>query len=168
MGAGAHLRGQHLVFHLEDRTYCIPTACVEEIVPMAALTAVPCAPTFLAGFLDVAGRLVAVISLRRLMGMPDREPELYTPIVLLKAYGLTIALEVDGVSQIVEIGVEDLIPVSEGCSTNDCATAVARLDGTPVVVLSPERLLLHEERQRVAELAAFVRERVADVETVNV
>lgn len=167
MGAGALLRERYLVFHLEDRTYCVSTASVEEIVPMAELTRVPSAPAFLLGFLDVGGQLVAVISLRRLMGLTEREPELYTPLVILKTSSQPIALEVDRVTRIVELGEDELIPLSEGCSLNHCATAVARLDGVPVVVLSPERLVLHEEQRRVAELDTLARTRLAENEMVS-
>ena len=161
------LRGRYLIFHLEDRAYAIPTGRVEEIVPMAELLAVPGAPAFLAGFLDVGGQLVTVISLRRLLGMPDRERELYTPLVILKASLQQIALEIDGVSQIVDICDDELVSVNEGCSLNDCASAVARLDGQSVVLLSPERLLLEQERRRVAELAELARQRLAEVEAAT-
>ena len=169
MGADSisQLRGRCLVFHLADRAYAVPTGCVEEIVSMAELCPVPGAPTFLSGFLDVGGQLVAVISLRRLLGMPDRERELYTPLVILKASPQQIALEIDGVSRIVDIDDDELIPVTEGCSLSDCASAVARLDGQAVVLLSPERLLLEQEQRRVAELAELVRQRLAEVEAVT-
>jgi len=161
------LRGRYLIFHLADRAYAVPTRCVEEIVPMAELCPVPGAPAFLSGFLDLGGQLVAVISLRRLLGMPDRERELYTPLVILKASPEQIALEIDGVSRIVDVGGDDLIPVTEGCSLNNCASAVVRLDGQVVVLLSPERLLLEQERRRVAELAELARQRLAEVEAVT-
>ena len=161
------VRGRYLIFHLADRTYAVPTGCVEEIVPMAELFPVPGAPSFLAGFLDVGGQLVAVISLRRLLGMPDRAPELYTPVVILKTTPQPVALEVDGVSRIVDIGGDDVVPVTESCSLNDCASAVVHLDGQAVVLLSPERILLEQEQRRVAELAELARQRLAEVEGVT-
>jgi purine-binding chemotaxis protein CheW len=118
------LRGRYLIFHLADRAYAVPTRCIEEIVPMAELSQVPGAPDFLAGFLDVGGQLVAVISLRRLLGMPDRVRELYTPLVILKASPQQIALEIDGVSQIVDIGDDELIP--DSTRDRDCSPSVCR------------------------------------------
>lgn len=161
------MRGRCLIFHLEDRIYGIPIKCVEEIVPMAELSTVPGAPAFLAGFLDVGGQLVAVISLRRLLGMPDRERELYTPLVILKALPQQVALEIDGVSRIVDIDVEEAVPIAEKYSLNDCATAVIRLDEQAVLLLSPERILLEQELRRVTELAELTRQRLAVVETVT-
>ena len=161
------MRGRYLIFQLADRTYAVPIQCVEEIVPIAELFPVPGAPEFLAGFLDVGGQLVAAISLRRLLGLPDHERELYTPLVILKSTRQRIALEIDSVSRIAEIAPEDVIPVTDGCSINDCAAAVARLDGQAVVLLSPERILLEQEAKRVAELAELTRQRLTELESAT-
>jgi purine-binding chemotaxis protein CheW len=139
---------------------------VEEIVPTAELFPVPGAPAFLAGFLDVGGQCVAVISLRRLLGMPDCEADLYTPLLILKGLPQRLALAVDGVTRIADIGGDELIPAIDGCSLNDCASAFARLDGEAVVLLSPERILLEQEQKRVAQLAELAQQRLAEVETV--
>jgi purine-binding chemotaxis protein CheW len=160
-------RGRYLIFHHLDRTYAVPTRCVEEIVPMAELFSVPGNPSFLAGFLDVGGQPVAVISMRRLLGMPQRERELYTPLVILKALPQQVALEVDGVTRIVEVADDDWMPVADECSLNNFASAIARLEGQTVVLLSLECLLLEQEQRRVIELAELARQRIAESELVT-
>jgi purine-binding chemotaxis protein CheW len=166
MGADASncLRGRYLVFHLADRAYAVPVAAVEEIVPMAELAEVPGGPSFLAGFLNVGAKPIAVISLRRLFQLPVVERELFTPIVILKSARHPIALEVDAVKEIADIKDEDAVALGEGCVVNGFAVAAARLDGTTVLLLSPDRLLLEEERRRLAELADIARDRLAAVE----
>ena len=169
MGADAafSLRGRYLVFHLADQTYAVPVAAVEEIVPMAELALVACGPSFLAGFLDVGGELIAVISLRRLFKLADKSRELYTPIVILKSAPQRVALEVDAVREIADIADEDAVVLGDGCVLNDFALAAVRREGTTVLLLSPERLLLEEEQRRIAELADMARDRRAAVETVT-
>jgi len=156
-----------LLFRLAEQTYALPGECVEEIVPMAELSSAPGAPSFLSGFLEVAGRLVAVISLRRLWKLPDRARELYTPIVILKSSPRAWAIEVDAVTQIVEMHGHDLVPIADGCSLNDCAVAIARVEGSSVVLLSPDRILLEQEQKGVAELSELVRQRLAEMELVT-
>src|SRR5215207_5153634 len=128
--------GRCLVFQLSDRTYAIPIGCVEEIVPMAELALLPGSPTFISGFLNVGGQCLAVISMRRLMGLPDCERQLYSPLVILTLRQQRIALEVDNVSHIVDVADSELIPLSDGCSVNDCAMAIANIGGSSVVVLA--------------------------------
>jgi purine-binding chemotaxis protein CheW len=157
----------YLIFQLTDRAYAVPTSCVEEIVPMAELSSVPGDPPFLRGFLNLGGEVIAVISMRRLLGMPDREPELYTPLVILKATPQKLALEIDRVTRITNIDDNDLIPLAEGVSLNDCGSAVARLDDQTIVLLSPERILLEQEARRAAHLATIARQRLAEIEELT-
>jgi purine-binding chemotaxis protein CheW len=147
--------------------YALPVAAVREIVPMAELARVAGGPSFLAGFLDIGGDLIAVVSLRRLFKLPDKSRELYTPIVILKAVPQRVALEVDAVQEIADITDEDAAVLGDGCVLNDFALAAVRREGRTVLLLSPERLLLEEERRRVAELADMARDRRAAVETVT-
>jgi purine-binding chemotaxis protein CheW len=161
------VRGKYLIFHLADRTYAVPINCVEEIVPIAELSSVPGAPSFLAGFLDIGGQLTAVLSLRRLLGMPDHASGLYTPLVILKGDAPKIALEIDEISRIAAIEEEMLVPITGGCCLNDCATAVARLNGEAIVLLSAERILLEQEQRRIAELTDLARHRLAEVDAVK-
>lgn len=154
-----------LVFGLSDRVYAIPTTCVAEVVPMAELAQVPGSPDFLSGFLNVAGQLIAVVSLRRLFGLPDRERHLYSPLVILKSTPDRIALEVDTGLRIAEIARDDLMPLTEASSVNNCATAIARVDGLSVVLLSVDQLLLEQEQKRVAELALLAGQRLDQMES---
>jgi purine-binding chemotaxis protein CheW len=158
--------GRYLIFQLLDRTYAVPTRFVEEIIPMAELFFVPGSPAFIAGFLNLGGQPIAVISMRCLLGMPDLERELYTPLVILKALPYQLALEVDDVTRVVEIMGDDWMPLADECSLNNCASAIARLDDQAVVLLSPERILLEQERRRVIELAELARQRLVEIETV--
>jgi purine-binding chemotaxis protein CheW len=169
MGADAScsLRGRYLLFHLADQTCAIPVAAVEEIVPMAELAQLAGGPSFLAGYLNVGGDLIAVISLRRLFKLAGKARELYTPIVILKSTPQRLALEVDAVREIADVADEDAVVLGDGCVLNDFALAAVRREGNTVLLLSPERLLLEEERQRVAELADMARDRRAAVEAVT-
>ena len=156
-----------LVFGLSDRAYAIPISYVAEIAPMAELSQVPGSPNFLSGFLNVAGQLIGVVSLRRLFGLPDRERHLYSPLVLLKTLPQPIALEVDTGLQIARIRSDEMMPLDEASSVNNCATAVVRIDGSSVVVLSVDQLLLEQERKRVAELAHLAGQRLDHMDLVT-
>lgn len=160
-------RRRYLIFHLSNRGYALPINQVEEIVPMTELFPVPGSPSFLAGFLDVGGQPIAVISLRCLLGMPQREPELYTPLLILKALPQQFVLEVDNVSQVVDLSGSDWIAIEDEYSLNDCAIGIVRLEGEAIVLLSLERLLLEQEQIRVAQLTELARQRIAELEAAT-
>ena len=156
-----------LIFTLADRTYAIPATCVAEIVPMAELSTVPGSPSFLSGFLNIAGRLTAVVSLRQLFGMPGCQPRRYSPLVILQTESQPIALEVDAGLRIAEYSTADLIPLSDTSSLNSCATALIHIEGISAVLLSVDHLLLEQEQKRLAELAQLRRQRLDQLEAAT-
>jgi purine-binding chemotaxis protein CheW len=155
--------GKYVVVQVADHAYALPIASVREIVLRAELSEPPAAPSLLAGFLDVGGQLIGVVSLRRLWSLGERTPELYTPLVILKAPSARVALEVDAVERIVDVEPGDILPVDDGSSFNDCAAAIARIGGATVVLLSPERLLAEQENARIAELAQIEQRRLNEL-----
>jgi purine-binding chemotaxis protein CheW len=159
--------GRHVVFRCGEQSYALPIERVEEILPLAEVAHVPNAPSFLNGFLDIGGEPVAVISLSGLLGIERREPELYTPLILLKSASPRIAMEVDEVLQIVELDEQDLRPIIEDCSFNDCAASSVRVDDKTLLVLSPQKLLLEEEQKRIAELTAMELRRLEALNTLG-
>ncbi|HEX5472765.1 MAG TPA: chemotaxis protein CheW [Lacipirellulaceae bacterium] len=168
MGAGipSPSRGRYLIFHLAERAYAISIRDVTEVLAAAELTAVPGSPAFISGFLSVGKQLIAVVSLRRLFGMPDRERELFSPMILVRASDRPLALEVDSVFRIAEVEDAELVAVDDGSSLNNAALSVIRIDGNKVVLLSASRLLLEQERRRVAEMTELARQRCAEAEGV--
>ncbi len=141
-----------LVFSLGEQAYGIPVADLQEVVPMAELSRPPGLPGVLAGFLNLAGRAVAVVRLDRLFGLPDRAPELYTPLLILRNPDCPLALLVEKVSRIVAVPPTALLPVPTNQAFNDAVEGMLPLDGRVVLVLSAERLLLEKEQQCLAEL----------------
>jgi len=164
----SHLDRRYLVFRLNDQAYVLPTPAVEEIVSMAELTRPPCAPSLLAGFLNFGGDPVAVIDLRHLFELPPCEPDLYTPLIVLKCEAPRIALQVDAVSQIIGESDGKMMPLGDRCCLNDTATATLEVEGKKALLLSPERLLIDAERQRLTQLQQLERQRLATLqETVS-
>jgi purine-binding chemotaxis protein CheW len=159
--------GRHVLIRVAEQTYALPIEAVEEVLAWAALTDLPNAPFFMAGVLDVAGQSVSVLSLNRLFGLPRNDPGPYTPLVLLRTSSPRLALEVDEVIRIVDLPASESTPISDDLSLNGCATASARVDDRTVLVLSPQKLLLDQERQRLAALTHMERQRLEALETAT-
>lgn len=104
-----------------------------------------------------------MIQLRRLFHQEERDPQRYTPLVLVSAGGVMIALEGDAVEEVVEMNGISLQPLDKDHSANDCAEGMFFWNGREVVLLSCERLLLAQERERVHALQAVAQERLAEL-----
>jgi len=59
-------------FALAEERYAVDMAHVSEIQPLEHLTPVPCTPPIFRGIINVRGRLVAVIDVKRFFDLPDK------------------------------------------------------------------------------------------------
>lgn len=131
---------------------------------MAALLRPPGLPPLLEGFLNRGGAAVPVIHLGRLFGLPGEAPGLYTPLLLVSGRPGPLALLVDEVTDILSLDQSALLPVRESQVFNNCVEAEIELGNRTLHLLSPDRLLLEEERRRLAELQEAAQERLQALE----
>ncbi|MDC0663416.1 chemotaxis protein CheW [Marinobacter sp. SS21] len=68
MEAGSTLDLQ--LFELSQETYGIETRYVDEVVPLRQLASIPCTPDHILGIVNVRGRMVSVLDLRRFFELP--------------------------------------------------------------------------------------------------
>ena len=127
-----------ILLRLEGQTYALPLGCVVEVVRMAALAPVPDAPPHVLGLLDLRGRVVPVLDLRRRLGLAPAEPGLSTPICVVEAGGRCFGLVADAVTDVRPL----TGPVEQfgGAPEDGPVAGVAHVDGRLVSVLDPARL----------------------------
>jgi len=59
-------------FALAHERYAIETACVREVHTLQDLTSLPCTPDFVAGIVNVRGRILPVIDIRKFFDLPEK------------------------------------------------------------------------------------------------
>ncbi len=105
-----------------------------------------------------------MIHLGRLFGQAVLPGRLYTPLLILRNRDLPIALVVDRVVGLSTISADSLVRLGEGASLNDCAEGVFIQEKRAIVMLSPDRIMLDQERLCLAELLAAEQARLAALE----
>ena len=78
-----HAAAQYLTLGLDRETFGIPIAHVQEILDHRPVSALPQAPDFLLGMIDVRGRSYPVVDLRAKLGLAPAAPTPATRIILL-------------------------------------------------------------------------------------
>jgi len=73
-----------MVFHIGRERYALPLASVLRVLPVARLKALPGAPHFVPGLLDLHGEAIPVIDLSRLAGTPPDAVRYDTRILLVE------------------------------------------------------------------------------------
>jgi purine-binding chemotaxis protein CheW len=97
-----------VVFELGGRLYGLPAADVRELVRAVAVVPLPRAPAVVKGVIDLRGRVVPVLDVRRRFGLPAREVDPADHFVVARAGERLLALHVDRATDLVEVGAADL------------------------------------------------------------
>lgn len=103
----AKLAGKYLTFNLADETYGANILAIREIIGIQHITRVPECPPYLKGVINLRGQVIAVMDLRLLFGLPEKEYDDEVSIVIVEVDGASIGMIVDRVQE-----VEDLAPGS--------------------------------------------------------
>ncbi len=124
-----------VLFRLGDVDYALPLDRVVEILRMVAITPVPESPRAVAGVIDLRGRVIPVLDLRRRLGMADRPYDLRTPILVAEHDGRVVGLVADEVVQMLPVPAEEIDGPETLGRPAPAVEAVARPGGRLVLVL---------------------------------
>jgi purine-binding chemotaxis protein CheW len=101
--------------------------------------------------MNLRGKVIPIISLRKRLGLEDRDHAEQTRIVVLEAGGMLIGFIVDSVSEVLRIPVSLVTPVPRiGSVEREFVSGIGKLDDRLVLLLDVDRIALGAE----AELAA--------------
>ncbi|AWB21923.1 chemotaxis protein CheW [Methylobacterium currus] len=154
----------YLLVDIAGTDCALPRRAVREILPLPRLWRPPGAPGALAGFLNLAGSAVPVLDLAVLFGLGrpvTAKAALYRHLVLLHG-DAPLALLVDRVADVVRVEPAHVRPVGDAATLNGCVAAEIRLGETLVHGLAIDRILLAEERERLAAQTRDAQARLAE------
>lgn len=89
-----------LVFKLNDQLFAINLSYVERVIWAVEITPIPNAPPQVAGAINLYGKVIQVINLRKALSFQEREIELSDQMVICNFANQTLALWVDSVEGI--------------------------------------------------------------------
>ena len=105
---------QFIIFRLGHQDYGIPIAAVGEIArPPEQLTRLPKAPAFIDGVMNLRGRVVPIVDLRRRFDLGTTEQVGSRRILMLEIGGVIAGFLVDSVSEILKVKTDAICPAPE-------------------------------------------------------
>jgi purine-binding chemotaxis protein CheW len=137
-------RELHIVgFQVGRETYGVPIVSVHEIVRVPEITAVPDAPEYMEGVINLRGKIVSVIDLRKRLGEKQVAPSRRNRILVVEHKGRLCGLIVDSASEVLKLPAAEIEPSSavfHGGGLN-CVTGLAKYRGRLIVLLDMAGLL---------------------------
>ncbi len=137
---------QIVVFELGDERYGLDIAAVYEIIRHQPITAVPQAPVYVKGVINLRGRIIPVVDLRDRFGMVQGELTKASRIVVAEASGTRVGLVVDGVSEVLMVPTDSIEPTPEVAAGVDASyqKGIAKLGDRLIILLELDGLFSGE------------------------
>ena len=111
--------GEFLTFRLGEEEYGIDILRVQEIRSYEQPTRIANAPSFIKGVVNLRGVIVPIIDLRLKLGCGSAEYNGFTVVIVLNVRGRVVGAVVDSVSDVLELGKEQIKPAPELSSNID-------------------------------------------------
>ena len=137
-------RELHIVgFQIGRETYGVPITSLHEIVRVPEITAVPDAPDYLEGVINLRGKIVSVMDLRKRFGIKQVALKKGNRILVVEHSGRLAGLIVDSASEVVKIPSEDVEapPAAFQEGGLNCVTGLGKVRGRLIVLLDMSKLL---------------------------
>jgi purine-binding chemotaxis protein CheW len=137
-------RELHIVgFQVGRETYGVPITSLHEIVRVPEITAVPDAPDYLEGVINLRGKIVSVMDLRKRFGDKEAKLKKHNRILVVEHAGKLAGLIVDSASEVLKIASEDVEapPAVFQEGGLNCVTGLGKVGGRLIVLLDMTKLL---------------------------
>jgi purine-binding chemotaxis protein CheW len=103
---------QLVVFQLGAELYGVEISRVHEIIRLQEVTRVPHSPPFVEGVINLRGKVISVINLRRRFGLPTADDTRAGRIVVVDINDQVVGMVVDGVSEVLRVNTATIEPPS--------------------------------------------------------
>jgi len=151
---GPHELMQLVSFHVGSEEFGLEILRVQEIIRIRPLTRVPNSAAFVEGVINLRGKVLPIIALRRCFGLEDRRHDQQTRIVVVEVNGNVLGFIVDSVSEVLRIPVETIEPPPRlGRVERQYVSGVGKLDDRLLILLDLDRLMSDAEKAMVEAVA---------------
>ncbi|MDR3459530.1 MAG: chemotaxis protein CheW [Verrucomicrobiae bacterium] len=143
-----NLAGKYLTFTLQGESYGIEVLKVREIIRHVVITAVPQMPAYIRGVINLRGKIIPVMDLRRRFDFQnitdtDQTCTVVVQVTLPDGKNTPMGLEVDGVEEVINLNAADIeeTPDFGGQIAIDYILGMAKVKGVVKVLLDIDRVV---------------------------
>lgn len=145
---------QLVTFSIGEEEFGVNILKVQEIIRTMEITKVPRAPAFVEGVINLRGKVIPIIDLRRRFGLTSKQEDKDTRIIVIEINSIIVGFVVDAVSEVLRIPastVEPPPPVVAGVES-DYINGVGKLKERLLIMLDLDRLLSTEDMEMLSAL----------------
>lgn len=147
---------QLVSFVVENEEFGVDILKVQEIIRTVEITRVPKSPSFVEGVINLRGKIVPVIDLRRRFGIEKRVHDGDTRIIVVELPDKVVGFLVDKVKEVIRVEKSVIEPPPELTMNINAnyITGVAKLQDRLLILLDLDKVLSTEEQEHLTEIGA--------------
>lgn len=134
---------QLVTFTLGDEEYCVDVLKVREIIRIPGVTRVPNTQFYVEGVINLRGKVIPVLTLRRRFGLEDQPHDGRSRIIVMELDGELVGFLVDAVSEVIRVFPDEIQPPPSVAASGDqqeCMAGVIQRDERLIIVLDLEKI----------------------------
>ena len=145
-------------FRIGRETFGLPISIVREIVRVPEITSVPNAPDYIEGVINLRGRIIPVVDLRKRFGDKTFERDKKNRIVVVELQSRAIGLIVNSASEVLRIRPSEIDEPHNVFKEGELnyITGIGKLNGRLVILLDLNKILERGELNHLEEVADSV------------
>ncbi|MFH1344247.1 MAG: chemotaxis protein CheW [Pseudomonadota bacterium] len=136
---------EYAILYFDELRVALPLSFVERVVRAVYLTPLPGAPEIVLGVVNLAGRIIPAINMRRRFRLPEREIALTDQLVIAHTARRSVALVTDTVDGISEYAEPDIVDAETILPGLEYIEGVVKLGDGLVLIHNLDRFLSLEE-----------------------
>ncbi|HEX3076501.1 MAG TPA: chemotaxis protein CheW [Lachnospiraceae bacterium] len=149
---------KQVIFKLGNEEFGIGILYVKGIEKYLDIVPIPNAPNYIEGIINLRGDVIPVYSLRSKFGLPKREVDENTKLIVTKSGDVMMAFEVDSVNEIVEISSSNIHEAPAILKTERTAyiNYVADIEKRLIILLNLDGILSESEKGAIEKMVTNI------------
>jgi len=145
---------QLVTFKLENDEFGVDILKVQEINRMMSITKIPNAPSFTEGVINLRGKIIPIIDLRKKLGFIGKDYDKSTRIIVVELDGIVLGFVVDSVSEVLRIPRDTIEPPPSiiGNVESDFVEGVGKLQDRLLILLELKKIFTNTERKGIEKI----------------
>ncbi len=147
---------QLVSFMLADEEYGVEVLKVREIIRMPTITKMPNVPQHVEGIINLRGKVIPIISMRRRFNLMESENSNQTRIIIMDVCGSLTGFIVDSVSEVIRIQSSEIQPppamVLSGGIGQEFITGVFNHAERLLIIMDIDLMFSDDERESFGEI----------------
>lgn len=145
---------QLVIFQLGGEEFGVDIMAVQEIIKMPEITPIPQAPEYVAGVINLRGKIIVVVSLGKKFDIQSCDKNEEYKVIVVELENQVIGMMVDSVSEVLRIPSSSVDPapdiIKSGVSSN-YIQGVGKLDDRLLILLDLRNVLSDYETEQLTQ-----------------